>query len=338
MKAVVFVGNGMLELQELPDPRPERSDDVVVRVAANGICGSDLRALTTPPQMAYDEGVVVGHEFVGEVSAVGDAVTGVGLGDRVTAVPNINCQVCWYCRSGHLNLCENFVHLGSMRNGGAAEYVVVPERMIVPVPDTLSDQMATLAEPLACVLNGTRAAGVHPGETVLILGAGPIGLLYQMIFKAAGAQVIVSEPGEHRAALARELGADAVIDPRRQDAVEAAREATGGRGADVSVDSVGMLLNDAIAAVRKGGKVLVFGLNEEARAEVPIVEIAYRELHVHGVYIGKGTFPLAIELLDRNEIGFERLLTHRFEFARAMDAVDAARSGEAVKALLVPAA
>ena len=87
-----------------------------------------------------------------------------------------------------------------------------------------------------------------------------------------------------------------------------------------------MLLNDAIAAVRKGGKVLVFGLNEEARAEVPIVDIAYRELHVHGVYIGKGTFPLAIDLLDRNEIGFERLLTHSFEFARAMDAVDAARS------------
>jgi len=337
MKAVVFAGDGMLDLEELPDPQPERSDDVVIRVAANGICGSDLRALTTPPQMVYDKGVVIGHEFVGKVSAVGDGVAGVSPGQRVTAVPNINCQACWYCRSGHLNLCENFVHIGSMRNGGAADYVVVPERLIVPVPDSLSDEMATLAEPLACVLNGTRAAGVHPGETVLILGAGPIGLLYLMIFKGAGAQVIVSEPGEHRAALARELGADAVIDPRQQNPVEAAREATDGRGADVSVDSVGMLLTDAIASVRKGGKVLVFGLNEEARAEIPVADIAYREVHVHGVYIGKGTFPLAIDLLDRNELSFERLLTHSFEFANAMDAVNAARSGEAVKALLVPA-
>jgi threonine dehydrogenase-like Zn-dependent dehydrogenase len=288
--------------------------------------------------MVYDDGVVIGHEFVGKVSAVGEGVTETSVGERVTAVPNINCQTCWYCRSGQVNLCENFVHIGSGRDGGAAEYVTVPERLIVPVPDSLSDQMATLAEPLACVLNGTKTAAVHPGETVLILGAGPIGLLYQMIFKAAGAQVIVSEPGEQRAALAKELGADVVVDPREQDPLEAVRSATDGRGADVSVDSVGMLLVDAINAVRKGGRVLVFGLNEEARAELPVVEIAYRELHIHGVYIGKGTFPLAIELLDRNEIGFDRLLTHEFEFGQAMDAVDAARSGEAIKALLVPGA
>ena len=223
MKAVVFAGNGMLDLQELPDPRPEGPDDVVIRVAANGICGSDLRALTTPPQMVYDEGVVIGHEFVGEVSAVGSEVTGVAVGQRVTAVPNINCQVCWYCRSGHLNLCESFVHLGSMRNGGAADYVVVPERMIVPVPDSLSDEMATLAEPLACVLNGTRAAGVHPGETVLILGAGPIGLLYQMIFKAAGAQVIVSEPGSMRRRVAR-VGALAEAASASASGLPSARE------------------------------------------------------------------------------------------------------------------
>jgi threonine dehydrogenase-like Zn-dependent dehydrogenase len=271
-----------------------------------------------------------------EVSEVGTGVTDTEVGQRVTAVPNINCQTCWYCRSGYVNLCERFVHIGSMRHGGAAGYVVVPERMIAPIPETLPDEMATLVEPLACVLNGTRVAAVHPGETVAILGAGPIGLMYQMIFKGAGAHVIVSEPGEHRAALAAELGADVVVNPLEQNPGEVIREATGGRGADLCVDAVGMLLDDAISFVRKGGRVLVFGLNDRARAEIPVADIAYREIHLHGVYIGKGTFPLAIDLLNRNEIGFDRLLTHSFAVEETDEAIAAARSGEAVKAILIP--
>lgn len=337
MQAVVFAGEGQLEVRELPRPGVEGPDDVIIRVAANGICGSDLRALSTPPQMVYEPEVVIGHEFVGEIAEVGAEVTDLAIGDRVTAVPNINCQVCWYCRSGHLNLCENFVHIGSMRNGGAAEYVSVPQRLVVPIPDGLSDRMATLTEPLACVLNGTRAAAVHPGETVLVLGGGPIGLLYTMIFKAAGARVVVSEPSEHRARLAAAVGADVVLDPGDGDIPAATRELTDGRGADVCVESVGMLLGDAIRAARKGGKVLVFGVNERAVAEFAVTEIVYSELHLHGVYIAKGTFPLAVELLTRNEIGFDRLLTHDFGFADAMQAVETTRSGEAVKTLLVPA-
>lgn len=336
MRGAVFAGDGRIEVRDLAEPKARNSDDVVISVAANGICGSDLRALTTPPQMIYEQGVVIGHEFVGEVSEVGSGVVGTEVGQRVTAVPNINCQTCWYCRSGHLNLCENFVHIGSMRNGGAAGYVVVPERMVVPVPDSLSDKMATLVEPLACVLNGTRTAAVHPGETVVILGAGAIGMLYAMIFRSAGAQVIVSEPGEQRAQMADDLGLGIVVSPLEQDIGEVVRNATDGRGADVCVDSVGMLLGDAISYARKGGRVMMFGLNDLARADLSISDIVYRELHLHGVYIGKGTFPLAIELLDRNEIGFDRLLTHSFELEDSASAIDAARSGEAVKAVILP--
>jgi threonine dehydrogenase-like Zn-dependent dehydrogenase len=243
--------------------------------------------------------------------------------------------VCWYCRSGHTNLCENFVHIGSMRDGGAAEYCVVPERMVLEIPPSVDDDLATLAEPLACVLNGTRTAAAQPGDTVLILGGGPIGLLYLLLMKAAGAHVIVSEPAPHRAHAATDFGADVVIDPAEAPLAEAIAELTP-RGVDIAVDSVGMLLSDAVASVRKGGRVLVFGLNDRARAELGEADLSYRELSIEGVYIAKGTFPLALTLLDRNELGFERLITHRIELDRFWDAVELARSGEAIKAIVAP--
>jgi threonine dehydrogenase-like Zn-dependent dehydrogenase len=253
----------------------------------------------------------------------------------VVAIPNINCQVCWYCRSGHANLCESFVHIGSMRDGGAAEYCVVPERMVLEVPDSVDDDLATLAEPLACVLNGTRTAGAQPGDTIVILGGGPIGLLYLLLMKAAGAHVIVSEPSAQRADAAREFGADVVVDPQQTPVGEAVAELTP-RGADLTVDTVGMLLSDAVKTVRKGGRVLVFGLNERARAELPEADLSYRELSIEGVYLAKGTFPLALTLLERNELGFERLITHRVELERFWEAVELARSGEAIKAIVAP--
>jgi threonine dehydrogenase-like Zn-dependent dehydrogenase len=335
MRAAVFEGDGKVSVLDRPQPAAERPDDVVIRIAANGLCGSDLRAFTTPPQMAYDTGVIVGHEFSGTVAEVGSEVRSVSEGDRVVAIPNINCQVCWYCRSGHTNLCENFVHIGSMRDGGAAEYCVVPERMVLEIPPSVDDDLATLAEPLACVLNGTRTAAAQPGDTVLILGGGPIGLLYLLLMKAAGAHVIVSEPAPHRAHAATDFGADVVIDPAEAPLAEAIAELTP-RGVDIAVDSVGMLLSDAVASVRKGGRVLVFGLNDRARAELGEADLSYRELSIEGVYIAKGTFPLALTLLDRNELGFERLITHRIELDRFWDAVELARSGEAIKAIVAP--
>lgn len=335
MKAAVFAGEGKVEIEDRIAPGVEKTDDVIVKVAANGLCGSDLRAFETPPQMIYENGVIVGHEFTGTVSEVGEEVTAFTEGDRVVAVPAINCQVCWYCQSGHLNLCENFTHIGGMVDGGAAEYARLPERALLPVPEAIPDDLATLTEPLACVLNGTRRAAVHPGETVLVLGGGPIGLLYLLMFKAAGATVIVSEPAVHRAKTAAEFGADHVIDPIGKDLPEAVRKILP-RGIDLAVDTVGLLLVDAMNSVRKGGRVLVFGLNDLARAEIGEAAISYGEIQIQGVYIAKGTFPLALQLLERNEFGFDRLITHQMEIDRFWDAVELSRSGEAIKALVVP--
>jgi 2-desacetyl-2-hydroxyethyl bacteriochlorophyllide A dehydrogenase len=336
MRAAVFEGQGRVAVTHRPDPGVERPDDIVIQIAANGLCGSDLRALATPPEMVYDEGVVLGHEFSGTVVDRGDEAL-IPLGAHVIVHPNIWCQTCFYCRSGHINLCDRFVHIGSMRDGGAAEYCVVPERMVYVVPPETSLELASLAEPLACVLNGTTRARVHPEESVLILGAGPIGLLYLMLLSAAGARpVLVSEPSAQRAAWARELGADVVIDPTASDVAEEVRGATGGLGVDVAVDSVGGLLEEAVRAVRKAGRVLMFGLNERARATLAPADLAYKEVTIEGVYIARGTFPLALRLLESNALGFDRLITHRLPLAEFSDAIELLRTGEAVKAIVVP--
>jgi threonine dehydrogenase-like Zn-dependent dehydrogenase len=337
MRAAVFEGNGRVEVTERPEPSVAQSDDVLIRIAANGLCGSDLRALAVPPQMVYEPGVILGHEFTGTVEKIGKGVTSVTEGERVVVLPNINCQTCAQCRANRVNLCERFVHIGGMRDGGAAEFCVVPARMVFTLPDDLDVELAALTEPLACVLNGTRRAGVQPGDCALILGGGPIGLLYLLLFRGAGANpLIVSEPASDRARVARELGADVVVNPLEEDVAQAVREANYGLGADLAVDTVGSLVGDGVRAVRKAGRVLVFGLNDEAQVELPTSDLVAREISIEGVYIAKGTFPAAIRLLQQNELGFDRLITHRLDLEEFDAAIELSRRGEAVKALVRP--
>jgi len=336
MRAAVFAGNGRVEVVDRSQPSAQLPDDIVIKVQANGLCGSDLRAFATPPEMKYDVGVIVGHEFSGVIAETGPQAT-LAVGDRVTVHPNIWCQRCYYCRTNRINLCDDFVHIGSMRDGGAAEYCVVPERMVYRLPHNLPVDRAALAEPLACVLNGTAQASVAPGESALVLGGGPIGLLYLMMFKAAGAfPLIVSEPAAERARWARELGADEVIDPRSADVVAAVRDLTSGRGADVAVDAVGTQLREAVLAVGKTGRIFTFGLNERATATLEPSVLAYGEISIHGVYIAKGTFQVAIDLLADNRMGFERLITRTYPLEEIGAAIEDLRSGTVAKGLLIP--
>src|SRR5262249_45221317 len=156
------------DVADVPEPALTSEDNVLVRVEACGICGSDLRAVVVPPQMEYKPGTIIGHEFVGEVVAA-EADTGVDTGQRVVVLPNIPCRRCWYCRTGQVNLCENFLHIGCFRPGGAAELCAVPADMVHRVPDGLPPEIAALTEPLACVLNGSLKAGWHPGTSAVIL-------------------------------------------------------------------------------------------------------------------------------------------------------------------------
>jgi (R,R)-butanediol dehydrogenase / meso-butanediol dehydrogenase / diacetyl reductase len=337
MKAAVYTGPGAVEVTTVPDASPASADDVIVRVERCGICGSDLRALAVPPEMDYEPGVVVGHEFVGEVvDARGNA--GVYLGDRVAVLPNIPCRRCHYCRVGRANLCTGFTHLGAMRDGGAAELAAVPAAMLHTLPGSLDWETAALTEPLACVLNGTRRAGLHPGTATLILGAGPIGLLFLAVARLAGAgPIVVSEPHPGRRAAAARHGADLVVDPTTESLADRVAQATDGIGVDVAIDAVGSLLADAVAAVRKGGRALVFGLNFRAQATLSPADIASREVAIEGVYIANGTFPLALELLAAHPAIFRPLITHRLPLDAFWDGIEAMREGSAMKVMLEPA-
>jgi 2-desacetyl-2-hydroxyethyl bacteriochlorophyllide A dehydrogenase len=336
MRAAVFAREGVVEVRDVPEPAIVRDDDVIVRVAACGICGSDLRALAVPPMMTFDEGVVMGHEFVGEVVDAGPAAADL-VGRRVAVLPNINCGRCAYCKAGQLNRCEDFRHVGASRDGAFAERVVVPAEYAHLVPDGLSDDVAALAEPLACVLNGTTRAGLRPGTSTLVLGAGPIGLLFVVVAKLAGARpIVVSEPSPARAPRALAAGADVVVDPSAESVPAVAREYTGGLGVEVAIDALGSLLPDALDSLRKGGKAIVFGMDDRARCEVAPSRIAARELSIEGVYITKGTFPLALKLLAEHTEDFAALITHRIPLEKIATGVEAMRDGSAVKALVYP--
>ena len=335
MMAAVFEKPGDLVVKEWPMPEIENSDDVLIKIEAGAICGSDTRALMDPPEFVYVENIVMGHESAGKVAEVGSAVTGLKPGDRVVIHPNLWCGKCHACRTGHINLCTDIIHLGNMIDGTLAEYAVAPERLLYKISDRVPADVAALAEPLACVLNGTQQARPHPGETALVLGAGPIGLIFAAIYKASGARkVFVTEVSPLRAQKAVEMGVDRVIDPTKEDLEEIVMAETDGIGVDVIADAVGLLLPDGVKAAKKGASVVCFGLNESRPIELMQVQLTFKELKVYGSYIASGTFPLAVTILENNVIPMEKLITHRFPLKDTQKGFDAMYSGEGVKVII----
>ncbi|MCG8483243.1 MAG: alcohol dehydrogenase catalytic domain-containing protein [Clostridia bacterium] len=333
MKAAVFERKGVLNVKDIPTPKFRTSEDVLIKVKAVSICGTDVRALTDPPAFLFTEGIVVGHEFNGIVEAVGENVTNVEVGDSVVVHPNNWCGKCYYCRTGKINLCENFTHIGDKVDGAMAQYACVPEKLVYKISKDVPPYIACLAEPLACVLNPSQEVRVHPGETVVILGAGPIGLIFMMLYKAAGAKVIMSDIMENRRAFALELGADFVFDPGSQDLVKEVKDQTI-IGADLVIDAVGFLMDQGIKLVRKGGNVILFGINESAKVEINQAAIVFNEINIHGKFITKGTFPDAIRIIENKIIPIEKLVTHRLGLEDVKKGLELMKSGEGSKVVI----
>ncbi len=343
MKAALLQAPGDLRVVDLPRPAPGRGE-LLIRVRAAALCGTDIRIMNGKKRKGVRFPSVIGHEFSGEVVEAGEGVEGFRPGDRVAADPVIPCRGCAYCRAGRENVCLNRKAVGYEFDGAFAEYLILPAIAleagnVQKLPSGVSYAAGALVEPLACVLNGQRNAEVGLGDAVLILGAGPIGLMHAMLAKAAGAGLVaVSEPNLGRRERARAMGADLVIDPSAEDPGEVMRARTGGLGADVAILAIGVpaLAAAALGFVRKGGRVNLFaGFSVGDSAQMDVNLIHYNEIRVSGASaLSRAGYGTALNLVAGGAIPVERLVSHRFPLGDIHAAVRLAESGEGLKILV----
>jgi (R,R)-butanediol dehydrogenase / meso-butanediol dehydrogenase / diacetyl reductase len=336
MQAAVFMGNGQLELQSRPIPSIQKRDDVLLRVKAASICGSDIQILNVPPGHPATVGAILGHEYVGEVLEVGADVHHVQPGDHVIPSPDLRCGYCFYCQRGLTHMCENRTTLGIYLDGGFAPYNVAPARALFKVSKSVPVDIAAIGEPLMCALSGITQLGIRPGDAVVVLGAGPLGLLFALLARMSGAgKVIVSEPAEGRRKRAAALGVD-VVNPKEENLKDAVLSATP-RGADIVIDAVGALFGQAIEVSRRAAKILLFGVNTRAETTLRQFDLIDHQLTVFSSYIFPNEmFPTMISVLESGVLPLEQLITHRLPLDQIHEGIRLSRSGEAVKVIIHP--
>jgi 2-desacetyl-2-hydroxyethyl bacteriochlorophyllide A dehydrogenase len=309
--------------------------EVLVRVGLAGLCGTDYRIWTGDRPVGYPR--VMGHEFVGRVTAVGHGVTDVREGQRVVVEPNYSCGVCPLCLEGNRNLCLARTAVGIDVDGCFAELARVPARCVWPAPDGVADDALVVAEPLAVVVRAVRRGGVRAGESAAVVGAGTLGLLALQVLRARATRVLVVTRSPRRLELARALGADAVHALADGPLPDVARAFSGREGVDCVVETAGTAgaVNDALALVRPGGRVVLTGLPHDPTS-VTFFSVVRREVTIVGSMIYQDEFPEAIRLLADGAVQPGPLLTHRFPLAEIDRAFAAHQDPASIKVAVVP--
>jgi L-iditol 2-dehydrogenase len=307
-----------LRIQDINIPTVD-DGEVLVRVKAATTCGTDLKIY----QRGYVSGViklptVFGHEWSGDIAEVGKGVSYFQKGMRIRAGNSSPCLRCYMCQRGKFNLCEDMMWLW----GAYAEYIKVPQRIVMlntqVIPDHVSYEEAAITEPLACVLHGVEEAGVKLGDSVAIIGAGPIGLLHLLTVRKMGAgKVIISDTIDERLKLAQKLGADEIINAKQEGTVERTKQLTSGYGADVVIEAIGMpaTWEQALKMVRKGGTVLEFGgCPPETEIKVSTEQLHYGETTVMGAFhTTPAHFKKALNLIASGTIDVKPLITNQMK-------------------------
>lgn len=344
MKAAVLRAPKVLEVGEIATPQAGPGE-LILKVRAATVCGTDLRILSGKKTKGIRFPSVIGHEFAGVVAHAGDGVTAFKVGDRVCMDPVVPCRACAYCKAGLENVCQNRQAMGYEFDGAFAEYIRIPAIAlqagnVFRVPDGMSFEAAALSEPLACCINGQKNAQVGVGDSVVILGAGPIGLMHAALARVAGArQVIVSEPNPVRREAALARGVNHACDPTRENLLEFVRQRTDGLGADVVILAIGVpaLANEALSLVRKGGRVNLFaGFSQGDMSTMDVNLIHYNEITVTGASaLSRSGYELALNMLASGQIDATSLITHRYGVADSLEAFDVAGSGDAIKVAIL---
>lgn len=308
MKAIVMKDVGRIEMEQLPIPHVKDPDDVLLKVKAVGICGSDVKIVEGKHH--FKPNTVLGHEFCGEIVEVGSHVHHMKVGDRVSVDNNIRCGFCEFCRMGLTSQCVDIKTsaLGVMRNGGYAEYCLVPEKQCFVLPDEIDDILGTQVETLATVVNGMNTLQMLPYDYVLILGFGPIGYLFAQFAKNIAAKVAVTEIDPFRIEVAKKCGLT-VWNPREVDVVEKITEFTYGKKADIVIEATGNALEQALKCVTPGGKVLPFGMDSSITATVVPNEITRWATKILGLYLGQNTMVPSIRIFREKRMNMEPFFT-----------------------------
>ena len=313
MKALLLSQYRHLELTDLPVPEP-RPDEVLIRVAACGICGSDVHGYDGSSGRRIPP-IVMGHEAAGTIAALGQSASGLSEGDRVTFDSTVYCGDCPPCLRGDVNLCDRRQVLGVScsdyrRAGAFAEFVVVPARVVHKLPKNFAFEEAALLEAVAVALHAISLVPLQPGSTALVVGAGTIGLLLQQALRVAGcSRVLVADVDPTRLKLSRELGATSTL-PAGIDLDQQILQLTNGDGVDIAVEAVGKTetVNTAINSVRKSGSVILVG-NISPEVTLPLQKVVTRQIRLQGSCASAGEYPRAIELLSSGAIRVKPLIT-----------------------------
>jgi len=314
MKALTLTDYKHLVYGDAPDPQIA-DQEVLVRVRACGICGSDVHGMDGSTGRRHPP-IIMGHEAAGVIAEVGKQVEGWKTGDRVTFDSTISCGSCWFCQRGLVNLCDHRRVLGVScedyrQHGAFAEFVALPHRILYRLPDSVSFEQAAMVEPVSVAVHAVERTPVSLGDTAVVMGVGMIGLLVVQALRVAGCGKIIAvdlEPQKLKLALA--LGADVSLKADECDVVEEVRSHTQGRGADVALEVIGLspTINTAVASLRKGGALTLVG-NFRPSVEIPLQAVVTRQLTLAGSCANCGEYPACLDLLGRRAIKTEALIS-----------------------------
>lgn len=329
MKALIIAAPGDARMIETEKPEVG-STDVLIKVVYSGICGTDLSILSGDMKLVRDGSIKypvrIGHEWSGIVVETGEGVKGFKQGDRVVSESGVSCGECEFCLDGRYELCENGRSLGTVNcwDGSFAEYILIPERHLYKLPDDISLEEGMLIEPASIALAGLKHSNISPGSTVLIVGTGPIGLAAIPFAKSMGAaRVIISGRKEIKLDVAVTMGADVTINATKEDLVGIVMKETGGKGVDVVLETSGNAdaINRSVDTVKHGGIVALIGFYEDNVKDFDIDKLVTKRVCFQGILGEFGLPQEVINIMVKEKISLIPLITHRFKFEKAIDAM-----------------